>query len=52
LRFVSIISVQPLLLIAVDRDSNIATPFHSSGMYRAMADSLGRFEIAICPVEK
>ena len=36
-------------LIAVDRDGNIATPFNSSGMYRAMADSRGRLEVAIFP---
>lgn len=34
-------------LIAVDRAGNIATPFNSSGMYRGMADSRGRFEVAI-----
>jgi beta-aspartyl-peptidase (threonine type) len=39
-------------LIAVDRDGNIATPFNSSGMYRAMADSRGRFEVAIFPIER
>lgn len=36
-------------LVAVDRDGNIATPFNSSGMYRAMANSRGRFEVAIFP---
>jgi len=34
-------------LIAVDRDGNIATPFNSSGMYRAMANSRGLFKVAI-----
>ena len=34
-------------LIAVDRDGLIATPFNSTGMYRGMADSRGRFEVAI-----
>lgn len=34
-------------LIAVDRDGNIATPFNSTGMYRAMANSRGLFEVAI-----
>lgn len=34
-------------LIAVDREGNIATPFNSTGMYRGMADSRGRFEVAI-----
>ena len=29
-------------LIAVDRDGNVAMPFNSEGMYRAMADSSGR----------
>jgi len=36
-------------LVAVDRDGNIAAPFNSSGMYRAMANSMGRFEVAIFP---
>ncbi|MCB9892221.1 MAG: isoaspartyl peptidase/L-asparaginase [Planctomycetes bacterium] len=39
-------------LIAVDKDGNIATPFNSSGMYRATADSSGRFEVAIFADEK
>ncbi|MFT4514366.1 MAG: isoaspartyl peptidase/L-asparaginase-like protein (Ntn-hydrolase superfamily) [Planctomycetota bacterium] len=34
-------------MIAVDRDGNIATPFNSTGMYRAMANSRGLFEVAI-----
>ena len=34
-------------LIAVDRDGNIATPFNSTGMYRGMANSSGRFEVAV-----
>ena len=34
-------------LIAVDRDGNIATPFNSTGMYRAMANSRGLFKVAI-----
>jgi L-asparaginase / beta-aspartyl-peptidase len=34
-------------LIAVDRDGNIATPFNSTGMYRGVADSGGRFRVAI-----
>ena len=34
-------------LIAVDRYGNIAMPFNSSGMYRAMANSRGRFKVAI-----
>lgn len=34
-------------LIAVDRDGNIATPFNSSGMYRAVADATGRSEVAV-----
>jgi L-asparaginase / beta-aspartyl-peptidase len=34
-------------LIAVDRDGNIATPFNTTGMYRGMANSSGRFEVAI-----
>lgn len=34
-------------LIAVDRDGNIATPFNSTGMYRGVADSNGRFRVAI-----
>ena len=34
-------------LIAVDKDGNIATPFNSSGMYRGMASSDGRFEVRI-----
>lgn len=36
-------------LIAVDRDGNIATPFNSAGMYRAIANSRGRLEVAIFP---
>lgn len=36
-------------LVAVDRDGNIAAPFNSSGMYRGMASSKGRFEVAIFP---
>ncbi len=34
-------------LIAVDRDGNLTAPFNTTGMYRAMADSRGRFEVAI-----
>lgn len=34
-------------LIAVDRFGNIATPFNTSGMYRAQANSSGLFEVAI-----
>lgn len=34
-------------LIAVDRHGNIATPFNSTGMYRAMANSQGLFKVAI-----
>lgn len=34
-------------LIAVDRDGNISTPFNSTGMYRATANSLGHFKVAI-----
>lgn len=34
-------------LIAVDRHGNIATPFNTTGMYRGMATSAGRFEVAI-----
>ena len=34
-------------LIAVDRYGNLAAPFNTTGMYRAMADSRGRFEVAI-----
>lgn len=34
-------------LIAVDRSGKIAMPFNSTGMYRAAADSSGRFSVAI-----
>ncbi|MFK7739147.1 MAG: isoaspartyl peptidase/L-asparaginase family protein [Planctomycetota bacterium] len=36
-------------LIAVDKDGNLAAPFNSSGMYRAMANSRGVSEVAIFP---
>ena len=39
-------------LIAVDRYGNIATPFNSGGMYRAIANSRGRLEVAIFPDEE
>lgn len=34
-------------LIAVDRDGNLSAPFSSAGMYRGLADSRGRFQVAI-----
>jgi len=34
-------------IIAVDKDGNIALVFNSPGMYRGMADSKGRHEVAI-----
>jgi beta-aspartyl-peptidase (threonine type) len=34
-------------LIAVDAQGNLAAPFNSTGMYRALADSAGRFEVRI-----
>ncbi|HEX5054452.1 MAG TPA: isoaspartyl peptidase/L-asparaginase [Planctomycetota bacterium] len=34
-------------VIAVDRDGNLAAPFNSGGMYRALADSRGRYDVRI-----
>jgi L-asparaginase / beta-aspartyl-peptidase len=34
-------------LIAVDRGGRVVMPFNSTGMYRGMADSTGRFRVAI-----
>lgn len=34
-------------LIAVDRDGNLTAKYNSEGMYRALADSKGRFEVRI-----
>jgi beta-aspartyl-peptidase (threonine type) len=34
-------------VIAVDRAGNLAAVYNSDGMYRALADSKGRFEVAI-----
>ncbi|HZF99985.1 MAG TPA: isoaspartyl peptidase/L-asparaginase, partial [Chitinophagales bacterium] len=34
-------------LIAVDKDGNVSMPFNSEGMYRAVANSLGRHEVLI-----
>jgi L-asparaginase / beta-aspartyl-peptidase len=39
-------------LIAVDKDGNISMPFNSTGMYRGMADSTGRVEVAIFPRDR
>jgi len=34
-------------LISVDADGNIATPYNSKGMKRAIADAAGRFEVKV-----
>jgi beta-aspartyl-peptidase (threonine type) len=34
-------------IIAVDREGNLVASYNSTGMYRGLADSNGRFEVAI-----